>query len=83
MATPRFINFFTTCNFSENEAPLCGRRAVLEGDVQLFGRQEFYSVVLISPLFDRHVIHVSKLVLTRWECICPHAVDGAVVHELR
>jgi len=42
----------------------CGRRAVLEGDVQPLGRQEFYSNVLKSPLLDRHVIHVSKLVLT-------------------
>jgi len=42
----------------------CGRRAVLEGDVHPLVHQEFYSIVLKSPLLDRHVIRVSKLVLT-------------------
>ena len=46
-------------------------------------RQEFYSDVLKSALFDRHVIQVSKLVLRRWEDVCPHGADGAVAHELR
>jgi len=41
-----------------------GRRAVLEGDVQAFGRQEFYSDILKSALFDKHVIHGLKFVLT-------------------
>jgi len=40
------------------------RPAVLEGDVQPLGRQEFYSDVLKSALLDRQVIHVSELVLT-------------------
>ena len=42
----------------------CGRRAVLEGDVQTLGRQEFYSDILKSALLDRHKVHVLKLVLT-------------------
>jgi len=64
MATPRFIHFSTTCNFSENEAPLCGRRDVLDGDVQPLGRQALDPNVLKSPLLDRHIVHVSNLVLT-------------------
>ena len=43
----------------------CVRRAVLEGDVQTLCHQEFYSDFLKSSLLDRHVIHLSKLVLTR------------------
>jgi len=66
MAKPRFIyDFSTTCNFSKMKHHLRGRRAVLEGDVHSLGRQEFYSNVLKSPLLDRHVMHVLKLVLTR------------------
>jgi len=51
--------------FPKMKNHFCGRRAVLEGDVQTLCRQEFYSDVLKSALVDRHVIHVSKLVLTR------------------
>jgi len=43
---------------------VCGRRAVLEGDVQPLRRQELDSNVLKFPLLDGHVMHVSKLVLT-------------------
>ena len=50
--------------FSKMKHHLRRRRAVLEEDVQHFGRQEFYSNILKSPLLDRHVIHVPKLVLT-------------------
>ena len=42
-----------------------GRRALLQGDVQLLGRQEFYSDVLKSAQLYRHIVHVSKHVLTR------------------
>jgi len=41
----------------------CGCRAVLEEDMQPFGRQELDSNVLKSPLLERHIIHVTKLVL--------------------
>jgi len=51
--------------FPKMKHHFCGRRAVLEGDVQPLGRQEFYSNILKSALLDRHVINVSKLVLTR------------------
>jgi len=38
---------------------ICGRCAVLEGDVQPLIRQELDSNVLKSPLLDRHIIYVS------------------------
>ena len=41
----------------------CGRRAVLEEGVQNLGRQELDPNFLKFPLFDRHIIHISKLVL--------------------
>jgi len=41
----------------------CGRRDILEEDVQPFRRQELDPDVLKSPLLDGHIIHVSKLVL--------------------
>jgi len=43
---------------------ICGRRAVLERDVQTLRRQEIDSNVLKSPLLDGHIMHVSKMVLT-------------------
>ena len=42
----------------------CGRRAILEGDLQPLRRQELDSNFLISPLLDGHILHFSKLVLT-------------------
>jgi len=65
MATPRFIQLFTTCNLLENEAPLFGRRAVLERDMQPLPRGELDSNVLKFRLLDGHIIDVSKRVLTR------------------
>jgi len=65
MASPVLYNFFTSCNSYENEAQLCGRRVVLEGDEQPLRRQELDSNVLKSPLLDGHIIQVSKLVPTR------------------
>jgi len=52
-------------NFSEMKHHFCVRRAVLEWDVQPLGGQELYSNVLKFALLDRHIIHVSKLVLKR------------------
>ena len=43
----------------------CGRRAILEGHVQPLRRQELDSNVLKYALLDGHIIHCSKLVLTR------------------
>jgi len=40
-----------------------GHRAVREGDVQTFVRQELDSNVLKIALLHRHVLHVPKLVL--------------------
>jgi len=65
MATTLLYTIFTTFNFFENEALPCGRRALLKGDVKPLDRQELDSNVLKSPLHDGHIIHVSKLVLTR------------------
>jgi len=42
---------------------ICGRRTVLEGDVQTLGRQELDPDVPKSVLLDWHIIHVPKLVL--------------------
>jgi len=44
----------------------CGRRAALEGEVQAPVREERDSEVLKSPFLVVHIIHFSKLVLTRW-----------------
>jgi len=64
MATPRFYTL-QILNFPKMKHDFIGRRAVLEGDVQPLGRQEFYPNVLKSALLDRQLIHVSKFVLTR------------------
>ena len=58
-----------------------GHGAVRKGDVQTFGREEFDSNVLESALLHRHVLHVSKLVLTHGvgvEPKRPYTADGAV-----
>ena len=61
-------------------------RSVLEGDVETFDRQKLDWNVLKSPLFNGHIIHVSKLVLTQ-KCVgeneCPNAADAAFAHKLR
>jgi len=64
MATTDFYTFLPLVIFPKMKYHLRGRRAVLEGDVQAFGPLEFYSNALKSALLFRHVIHVSKLVLT-------------------
>jgi len=59
--------------------------AVLKGDMQTLGRQEFDSNVLKSALLHRHVLYVLKLVLTHGvgvEPKYPYAADGAVAQEL-
>jgi len=66
MATPHLYTLFLPhVIFPKMKHHFSVRRAVLEGDVQTLCRQEFYSDVLKSALLDRHVIHLSKLVLTR------------------
>ena len=42
----------------------CGRRAILEGDVQPFEREEIDQYRLKLPLQHRHKINVSELVLS-------------------
>jgi len=82
---PVLYTFLPIAIFPKIKHNFFGRRAVLEGGVQEFYPILFYSNVLKSPLLDRHVLRVSKLVLTRWwwEGVCPHAADGAVAHKLR
>ena len=55
--------------------------AVLEGGVQIFGRQKLDSNVVKSALLHRLVLHVPKLVLSHGfglEPKRPYSSDGAV-----
>ena len=74
---------FTNRNFTENEAPHSWASCCPRRGCAALRRQEFYSDVLKSALLDRHILHVSKIVMTRWEGVCPHAADGAVAREVR
>jgi len=65
MATPRLYKLLQLVIVPKIKHHLCRRRDVLEGNVQPLGRQELESKVPKPPLLDRHIIHVSKLVLTR------------------
>jgi len=60
--------------------------AVLEGEVQNFGRQELDLNVLKSALLHSHVLHGPKLVLAHVVGVEPkrsYASDSAVTQELR
>jgi len=61
---PFYIKFLLLVIFSKMKQQFCRNRAVLEGDVQPFGRQELDPKDLKSALIDRHIVHVTKLVLT-------------------
>jgi len=66
MPTPRFIkfNFLQIVIFPKIKHQICGSRAVLEVDVQPLRHQELDPNFLKLPMLDRHIIHVSKHVLT-------------------
>ena len=64
MPTPVLCTLLQLVILTKMKHHFCVRCAVLEGDVQPLGRQELDSNVLKSPLLDRHIIHVSNIVLT-------------------
>jgi len=84
----RFVlyRFLPIVIFAIMKYNLCGRRAVLERDVQAQRRQELDSDVLKFPLLDWHLMKVPKLLLAgcgREETKRPQAMDFAVAHKLR
>jgi len=60
-----YIQFSTIVIFSKMNHHFCACRALLERDVQTFGRQELDANVLKYALLDGYKMHNSKLVLTR------------------
>jgi hypothetical protein len=62
---------------------LCGRRAILEGDVKPLEREKLDPNGLKFPLLHRYIIDVSKLVMpARCGGESPHISDGAIAYEL-
>ena len=47
---------------------VCGRLAILEGDVQPLKHEELYTYGLKLPLFQWHIVDVSKLVMSARSC---------------
>jgi hypothetical protein len=61
----------------------CGRRAVLERDVQPLERENLDPYRLKLPLLHRHIVDVSELVMpTGSGGERPHITDGAIAYKL-
>jgi len=77
--------YITTVNSCENEAPSLWSSNYPRKGFQALRRQELDTEVLKSLLLDGHVLHVMKLVLTRYgrEDESPHSTDGAVAQKFR
>ena len=65
MPSQYFIAKITTCNSLENEAPLCGCRAILEGVVQPLQREELDLYGMKLPLLHPLIGDVSELGFSR------------------
>jgi len=60
----------------------CGRRAILERDVQPLEREELDPYGLKLPQFHWHKVDVSKLVMSaRGAGERPHTTDGHLAYE--
>jgi len=61
----------------------CGRRAVLEGDMQHLVREELDTYRLKLPLLHRHIVDVPELVVpTGRRGERPHTMDFAIAYKL-
>ena len=62
----------------------CGRRAILEEDVQPLEREELDPYKLKFPLLQRRIVDVTELaMLTGSFGEGPHKTDGAISYKLR
>ena len=58
---------------------ICGRHAILEGDVQPLEREELDAQRMKLPLLHRHIVDISELVLSKGSGgERPHTTDGAI-----
>jgi hypothetical protein len=61
----------------------CGRRAVLEGNLQLLEREELDQYILQLPQFYRNIEDILELVMpTGKGGKCPHSTDGVIAYKL-
>jgi hypothetical protein len=67
----------TTGKSCGNEAPLCGRRSIIERDMQPLEREEIDPYKQKLPLLHGNIVHVSELVMpTGSGRNRPHTTDG-------
>ena len=83
MLTQRFVANFPLVFLAEMKHHICGRRAVLEGDLQPLEREELDPHGLKFPLFHRHLVNVSELVMpTKSGGERPHTTDRAIAYKM-